>query len=906
MLLYCVGTCNALGQTHVHVGVSVNKLVPQNLMVPQSLPWSSPVPIQKARLVMNAGAMTCLARPTLAQLVQMIAAGTVRLIRTAWHGVAGVCKLERCRQHHSTRQVSGSTAPGQIISPLATTRLLAMYRILITVCDGVHLRALPAAQSGTGTGACVLSVPCTCTLCVPRTSGHLRAHDTLNAVGLYSDGPPMPSDPYGVNALGLLLVPARTSSKVLVDHDSFFSAGIDRISPVHSKNRLGVSWQTQWQGGYLINITATFYLVDEASFACRLAVRNLLPSAASPLVDVVLGVATKKNRPGFSVQVDPPNQTGVGYALVSGNAETPYYALGGGWSSQPQAHSFFTSPQDLSNRLFRDYNSSSNAYSPDASSPFVFFSRTWKVSLPANGESQSTVVVSRSHGYGSPSSPSQALDALESSVGGQAENQWNARVSDDASFWAGALALHGDWPAAWARGVVYDLDTVRHNIRPSIGVFKHPWDGMQVFGPRIVVAEFHMDMMALSYVDPASAMRNLYGLYADAAARGTPNMPCLNEDGTPNMTYGGDRSSRSIRAVEHQAAMAHGAATMAHLAGELGMPNSESLFWLSVRDRHMNLTRSLWRSDVNWFCDYNSVTSQWQSGCDDGDTGAGKQDMQLAPLFWSDPALGCDLLKDIDPQPLLAVLEDPAMFNTTPPGVVVPSHYCTSEPQDKRCVGDVWPPHPFLQLSAAANFPSGRTTAAELTKGLLDTAYAVADSRNRQPGSPYPGVSPECWHSGDIGPPLGSQCGAENYAWSAQATMVSLIRNIVGFRPSLRADGFVLQPAIPNSFLVHGSSYEVSGIRFTEEWLLSIKHMPCTGREQDPHAPPAALHTTISVFNHLGHRVGGVEFDALAGGRQSYFVHCTAQGVVGPVTVTTGNGGDLADDINRPADVCTT
>jgi hypothetical protein len=55
------------------------------------------------------------------------------------------------------------------------------------------------------------------------------------------------------------------------------------------------------------------------------------------------------------------------------------------------------------------------------------------------------------------------------------------------------------WPAEWQRGVQYDFNTVRANIRPAVGVFKHPWDAMQVHNPRIVVAESSMDIMTLSY-----------------------------------------------------------------------------------------------------------------------------------------------------------------------------------------------------------------------------------------------------------------------------------------------------------------------------------------------------------------------------------------------------------------------
>ena len=43
-----------------------------------------------------------------------------------------------------------------------------------------------------------------------------------------------------------------------------------------------------------------------------------------------------------------------------------------------------------------------------------------------------------------------------------------------------------------------------------------------------------MDAMTLSYADMALAKDVLYGLYHDSAVRGLPNIPCQNEDGTPN------------------------------------------------------------------------------------------------------------------------------------------------------------------------------------------------------------------------------------------------------------------------------------------------------------------------------------------------------------------------------------
>ena len=47
----------------------------------------------------------------------------------------------------------------------------------------------------------------------------------------------------------------------------------------------------------------------------------------------------------------------------------------------------------------------------------------------------------------------------------------------------------------------YDLNTVRLNLRPAVGIFKTEWDAMQTSHPRVVVAESSMDYLAMSYAD---------------------------------------------------------------------------------------------------------------------------------------------------------------------------------------------------------------------------------------------------------------------------------------------------------------------------------------------------------------------------------------------------------------------
>jgi hypothetical protein len=106
-----------------------------------------------------------------------------------------------------------------------------------------------------------------------------------------------------------------------------------------------------------------------------------------------------------------------------------------------------------------------------------------------------------------------------------------ARGEDDA-FWAGAARLEGDWPDSWRRGWVYDVETTRMCVYPPGGIFTDIWPAWMVQWPRAVVAEGTLDMARLGYVSPDLALRATLSLFRDAEA---PNVPCVFQDGEPNM-----------------------------------------------------------------------------------------------------------------------------------------------------------------------------------------------------------------------------------------------------------------------------------------------------------------------------------------------------------------------------------
>jgi len=109
------------------------------------------------------------------------------------------------------------------------------------------------------------------------------------------------------------------------------------------------------------------------------------------------------------------------------------------------------------------------------------------------------------------------------------------KIELDNAYYANAPILEGAWPEDWKNGFLYHQETIRMNIHPPIGIYKHHWDGMQVHTPRAVLGESAIDAMALSYGDMDLAKEVMLGVFADAP---DDNIPCSREDGSLNLVCG--------------------------------------------------------------------------------------------------------------------------------------------------------------------------------------------------------------------------------------------------------------------------------------------------------------------------------------------------------------------------------
>lgn len=444
------------------------------------------------------------------------------------------------------------------------------------------------------------------------------------------------------------------------------------------------------------------------------------------------------------------------------------------------------------------------------------------------------------------------------------------QLVEDEHFYAQAPLLEGDWPSIWKHGWIYDLETLRMTIRPPVGIYKHPWDAMQIHSPRAVLGETCLDALCLSYADVALAKQVITGVFADAPA---PNVPCSREDGSMNMTgeSGAECGTaptwgfpflviQSIYARDHDDAW---------IAGLYPYLKAFIDWWLANRT-----------DSEGWFHADNS----WESGQDGsrrflhGDAQEGTpahfvrtvdieagmaQAMQVMVEFAriagcpQDMPVWQQLAEDRirrtrsmyvdgwfrdwdgrDNRPfLIEGYHDVMMLVPLSVGVATPEQIEGVRPKFEIFSQN---PTPFLEWPSfwlpfsEAGWNAGlRMFVAEELVKVGDRIYARTDARAISPVSerypdrlpaPYsyriPGVASEFWPVDLHGHPILNGC--ENYGWGA--TFPSLvIRNLIGFRedPTRTADptqtsGFLLAPALPEAAFTPGKTYGIRNLRYRD------------------------------------------------------------------------------------------
>ncbi len=649
--------------------------------------------------------------------------------------------------------------------------------------------------------------------------------------GAYASG-----DRDHVNYISLLQMAVAIDERIfLTDHD-FSAAGVTLSSLYHTKSLMSYDWAVD-----SVAVSLRYFLPSEHTLACQAVVRNGSSATRdiqlNPIHRYSIGGTRWWGSDGLTVRYDAAARASIGKIWAYGDV----FAMGA--SAMPVAHYATESEARLSAWIRRDLPGSTLTAFVQGRGPLYAVQRHAFHLLP--GEERAMLIcLSRE------TNELRAITELASALRSAVDSA-RTQLAADATFWNACPTLQGDWPEAWKRGWVYDYETLRMTVRRPLGIFHHPWDGMQIHAPRAVLGETSMDMLALSYADPELAKLVLYGTFADAIA---PNVPCVREDGSVNMisSDGSECGTAPMWGYPFQTllslyAMSHDTAWLGRIYPFL---KDYALWWLEERT-----------DEEGWLHCNNS----WESGQD------GSRRFLVAE---QNEGAVADFVRTVDVEASMAralqilekfatalnrqadaaewgrlaerrVKNTQAMFTrgrycdvdgrTGKPivqkdsydvmllapltcGVSTPAHVTAIRPDIRKFAQSPpsalqWPPSLLTYTEAAWN-AGERSSAANAVAAIADRVYRRTDARTITPGSDplsyrIPGVANEYWPVRDLPP------GGENYGWGATLPLF-IIRNVFGFRETGDpADpAFMLAPCLPTRLLMGRGAYTISNLKF--------------------------------------------------------------------------------------------
>jgi hypothetical protein len=675
---------------------------------------------------------------------------------------------------------------------------------------------------------------------VANRSGVVRSYPPLGMGwwrtdfdGAYGDGPRN-----YVNYASLLQMSARWGGRAFVGGGDFTGAERGLASSYHTKHALSYDWR--WQA---LEVRMLYFLPREHTLACMTTVAN--EAAEERTVDLfathVYATGPQKwwGRDGLVSDFAPGARAAVAKVWAYGDV----CAMGSG--TPPAAHRGFTTAAEWEAWIRSGGDSSGGGVSVRGRGPLRTTVR-YRLTVPAR--SSTTLLVCLSRGPNESAALGELRTGLDSAVDSLAQ-----QLERDERFWSGAPRLTGAWPAAWKRGWVYDFETLRMTVRPPLGMFTRPWDGMQVHSPRLVLGETALDMQALAYADPALAREVVLGTFLDAPA---PNIPCVREDGSVNMVSsdGSECGTAPMWGYPFQTIWSIYRSTL-------------DTQWIAALYPRL-------AAYVDWWLEYRSdadgwlhCNNSWESGQDgsrrflvaEGNEAAVADFVRTVDVEAS-MAQAMRILSELAPvagQPadrarwialaarrventrsmyvdgwfrdwdartgrpiILADHVDVMMLAPLACGIATPEQTRGVTPTVLAALRTrpswlEWPP--ALQTFAEAAWHGGfRTDAAEEVARIADRVYARTDARDVLSVDTtdifsyrVPGVANEFWPS-NARPP-----GGENYGWGATLP-ARIIRTIMGLREdaSGRTAGFTVAPALPSRFRTPGTRVGLAGFRY--------------------------------------------------------------------------------------------
>jgi hypothetical protein len=306
---------------------------------------------------------------------------------------------------------------------------------------------------------------------------------------------------------------------VLVTTEDFRRNGIERSSPVHTKSRLRLQWSTEPANGGVAyeryrpvataTTTAEYWQVSEDILALEIkiatstqytqirstsySIRDATTSSSSTQFDLL--VSLEKGQGDVAGVYDGDRQM---ICLESGGTAVGLVPLLHNTSTVVAGHAFFNDSAAACAGLVNGWDSNASNYVGGggvAIGSLTINASLLQLSKSANASSQSgvnamslfgmvranscaaavaMVPLQDAPGASAPSSPEAVIDG-DADVDGSSNdlltpsevlNQRALHVEADNAFWqSGGPALSGSWPDPWQHGVVYDMNTVRLNLR---------------------------------------------------------------------------------------------------------------------------------------------------------------------------------------------------------------------------------------------------------------------------------------------------------------------------------------------------------------------------------------------------------------------------------------------------------
>lgn len=328
----------------------------------------------------------------------------------------------------------------------------------------------------------------------------------------YGDGAMRP-----VNYLSLLHLSVNVDGVTFHRMEDFPKNEVNLVSRYHTKTMMSYDWE--FHG---VSFSAKYYLSGEHSIVSILEVANRGAGQKTVTIHATNTYGYPHQRWWGADGVTSRRNTDVDAGVSKIWAYGDIFVLGA--DRAPAAYKATHDDAEWTRWIESNNLSGNNGATcsfPNAMHTVVSF----RMTVPADGSDSMAIGLTRDVNERA------AIDRHREVIA-SARPVLREKLSVDEEFYSTTPVLVGDWAPAWKHGWIYDIETLRMTVRPPSGIYKSPWDGMQIHTPRQVLGETMFDMMALSHADLNLAKKVILGTFANAPS---PGVPCSREDGSVNM-----------------------------------------------------------------------------------------------------------------------------------------------------------------------------------------------------------------------------------------------------------------------------------------------------------------------------------------------------------------------------------